>query len=208
MRAGPTGTGSRTRPRSSSRSPCCVGTGAATAPSPSPPPASQSPYMSPDEVLAVARAGAAAGCHEALFTLGEAPEERYPVARSLARRPRLRLDRRLPGGHVRAGARRDRAPPPRQRRRARLRRPRPPAPRLGQPGDDARVARPRPGLSPGCARQDPGATPGHVGRGGRARHPLHHRRPRRASASPAHERVARLAGHRRLAPRATDTSRR
>ena len=34
----------------------------------------------PDEVLAVARAGAAAGCHEALFTLGEAPEDRYPVA--------------------------------------------------------------------------------------------------------------------------------
>ncbi len=42
----------------------------------------QSPYMSDDEVLAVARAGAAAGCHEALFTLGEAPEERYPAARS------------------------------------------------------------------------------------------------------------------------------
>jgi FO synthase len=42
----------------------------------------QSPYMSGDEVLAVARAGAAAGCHEALFTLGEAPEERYPAARS------------------------------------------------------------------------------------------------------------------------------
>ena len=39
------------------------------------------PYLSPDEVLAVARAGAAAGCHEALFTLGEAPEDRYPVAR-------------------------------------------------------------------------------------------------------------------------------
>ena len=39
------------------------------------------PYMSPDEVLAVAGAGAAAGCHEALFTLGEGPEDRYPVAR-------------------------------------------------------------------------------------------------------------------------------
>jgi FO synthase len=42
----------------------------------------RSPYMSPDEVLAVARAGAAAGCHEALFTLGEAPEDRYPAARA------------------------------------------------------------------------------------------------------------------------------
>jgi FO synthase len=38
------------------------------------------PYLGEDEVLAIARAGAAAGCHEALFTLGEAPEDRYPVA--------------------------------------------------------------------------------------------------------------------------------
>lgn len=38
------------------------------------------PYLSLDEVLAIARAGAAAGCHEALFTLGEAPELRYPAA--------------------------------------------------------------------------------------------------------------------------------
>ena len=45
-----------------------------------------SPYLTPDEVLAIATAGARAGCHEALFTLGEAPEERYPVARDLARR--------------------------------------------------------------------------------------------------------------------------
>ena len=40
-----------------------------------------SPYLTPEEVLAIAEAGARAGCHEALFTLGEAPEERYPVAR-------------------------------------------------------------------------------------------------------------------------------
>jgi FO synthase len=39
------------------------------------------PFLSPDEVLSIARAGAAAGCHEALFTLGERPELRYPVAR-------------------------------------------------------------------------------------------------------------------------------
>ncbi len=37
-------------------------------------------YLSIDEVLAIARHGAALGCHEALFTLGEAPEERYPDA--------------------------------------------------------------------------------------------------------------------------------
>ena len=40
-----------------------------------------SPYLAPEQVLEIARAGAAAGCHEALFTLGERPEERYPVAR-------------------------------------------------------------------------------------------------------------------------------
>ncbi|HYA68676.1 MAG TPA: 5-amino-6-(D-ribitylamino)uracil--L-tyrosine 4-hydroxyphenyl transferase CofH, partial [Acidimicrobiales bacterium] len=33
-----------------------------------------------DEVLAIASAGAAAGCREALFTLGERPELRYPAA--------------------------------------------------------------------------------------------------------------------------------
>ena len=38
------------------------------------------PYLTPQEVLAIAEQGAAAGCHEALFTLGEAPELRYPVA--------------------------------------------------------------------------------------------------------------------------------
>jgi FO synthase len=39
------------------------------------------PFLELDEVLAIARHGAAAGCHEVLFTLGEAPEERYPDAR-------------------------------------------------------------------------------------------------------------------------------
>src|SRR3989449_8638572 len=38
-------------------------------------------YLSPDEVLAIARAGAAAGCTEALFTLGDKPELRYQGAR-------------------------------------------------------------------------------------------------------------------------------
>jgi FO synthase len=46
-----------------------------------PPARVEAPFLSPDEVLAIARAGVAAGCHEALFTLGEAPEDRYPVAR-------------------------------------------------------------------------------------------------------------------------------
>ena len=39
------------------------------------------PYMSIDEVLEVARHGAAMGCKEALFTLGEKPELRYKAAR-------------------------------------------------------------------------------------------------------------------------------
>ena len=38
-------------------------------------------FMSLDAVLEVAKAGAAAGCHEALFTLGDQPERRYRVAR-------------------------------------------------------------------------------------------------------------------------------
>ncbi|HTC82030.1 MAG TPA: 7,8-didemethyl-8-hydroxy-5-deazariboflavin synthase CofG, partial [Acidimicrobiia bacterium] len=46
-----------------------------------PPARLDSPYLELDEVLAVARAGRAAGCWEALFTLGEAPEERYGAAR-------------------------------------------------------------------------------------------------------------------------------
>jgi FO synthase len=41
----------------------------------------RAPYLELDEVRAIARQGAQAGCHEALFTLGEAPEERYPEAR-------------------------------------------------------------------------------------------------------------------------------
>ena len=38
------------------------------------------PYLALDDVLAIARRGAELGCWEALFTLGEAPEERYPQA--------------------------------------------------------------------------------------------------------------------------------
>ncbi len=45
-----------------------------------PPARLASPYLSAEEVLAIARAGAAVGCHEALFTLGERPELRYPAA--------------------------------------------------------------------------------------------------------------------------------
>ena len=40
-----------------------------------------SPYLDLDEVVAIARTGQAAGCQEALFTLGDQPETRYAVAR-------------------------------------------------------------------------------------------------------------------------------
>ncbi len=40
-----------------------------------------SPYLTPEQVLAIAVQGAEAGCHEALFTLGEQPEDRYGIAR-------------------------------------------------------------------------------------------------------------------------------
>lgn len=38
-------------------------------------------YQSPEQILEVARAGAALGCKEALFTLGDRPEDRWPLAR-------------------------------------------------------------------------------------------------------------------------------
>ena len=38
------------------------------------------PYLTPDDVLAIVRRGAELGCWEALLTLGEAPEARYPQA--------------------------------------------------------------------------------------------------------------------------------
>jgi len=41
----------------------------------------ESPYLSPDEVLDIARRGAEMGCKEALFTLGDRPEDRWTAAR-------------------------------------------------------------------------------------------------------------------------------
>jgi FO synthase len=47
------------------------------------PPADDVPaYLTPDEVVAIAEAGARAGCKEALFTLGDRPETRYPRAKA------------------------------------------------------------------------------------------------------------------------------
>ena len=99
-----------------------------------------SPYLGPEQVLEIARAGAAAGCHEALFTLGERPEERYPVAREALAGLGHALDRRLPGREPagwswpRPGCCPTPTPAPCSRRAGR------PAAGLGQPGDDAGVA--------------------------------------------------------------------
>jgi FO synthase len=46
-----------------------------------PPKRGEAAYMTIEQVLEVARAGAAAGCTEALFTLGDKPELRYSAAR-------------------------------------------------------------------------------------------------------------------------------
>ena len=44
-------------------------------------PSGQRAYLTPEEVLSIAREGKEAGCTEALFTLGDRPEERWPAAR-------------------------------------------------------------------------------------------------------------------------------
>ena len=46
-----------------------------------PPSQLDQPYLTPDQVLDIARRGQEAGCKEALFTLGDKPELRYPRAR-------------------------------------------------------------------------------------------------------------------------------
>ena len=50
----------------------------------------QAHTMAPDEVLAVARAGRKAGCKEALFSLGDRPELRYPEHREWLEKRGLR----------------------------------------------------------------------------------------------------------------------
>jgi FO synthase len=46
-----------------------------------PPAKLDDPFLAPEQVVAIAEAGRRQGCKEALFTLGDRPEERYPVAR-------------------------------------------------------------------------------------------------------------------------------
>ena len=59
----------------------CAATSATTAPSRTRRARGEPAYLSPEAVLEIARAGQAAGCKEALFTLGDQPELRYAAAR-------------------------------------------------------------------------------------------------------------------------------
>jgi FO synthase len=47
-----------------------------------PPARLDAPFLTPEEVLSIAEAGRTMGCKEALFTLGDRPEDRYDVARA------------------------------------------------------------------------------------------------------------------------------
>src|SRR5260221_12222169 len=53
-----------------------------------PPRPGEPAYLSAAQVLEIARAGARAGCREALFTLGDKPELRYGAARDALERLR------------------------------------------------------------------------------------------------------------------------
>ena len=57
------------------------------------PQAGVQPYMTPDDVLAVAEAGRRAGCKEALFSLGDQPERIFPEAKAFLKA--LGFDRTL-----------------------------------------------------------------------------------------------------------------
>ena len=50
-----------------------------------PPAKLDAPFLTPEEVLSIARAGRTRACKEALFTLGDRPEDRYDVAREWLR---------------------------------------------------------------------------------------------------------------------------
>jgi FO synthase len=57
------------------------------------PQAGVQPYMTPDDVLAIAEAGRRAGCKEALFSLGDQPERIFPEAKEFLKA--LGFDRTL-----------------------------------------------------------------------------------------------------------------
>ena len=153
-----------------------------------PPARLAAPYLSPDEVLAIARRGAAAGCHEALFTLGERPELRYDVARRwlddhgfettlhyLAAMARLVLDETGLLPHANAGA---------------LYADELAALRPVSPSQGMMVESLNPSLAchRGAPDKDPARRLATLEAAGRAGHPVHHRHPRRHRREPARPR--------------------
>ena len=170
-------------------------------------------YMTLDEVVGVARRGAEAGCREALFTLGDKPESRYPQARAELGRARLSDDDRLPGGRSPCRVRRQRSVASRQPRGRHAGRAAGSARGVPVAGDDAGKRLPAAAGArtgpPRLARQGPGRAPGDAADGGGAGDSLHlrhsdrHRRnPRRAhriasgAARPARRARARTGDHR------------
>ncbi len=148
-----------------------------------------SPYLELDEVLAIARRGAELGCHEALFTLGEAPEDRYPDAAAwLAARGYSSTVDYLVAAAA-AVLDRDRPAPPRQRRRPHRGGAHPPPRGVAVAGDDDRdprraTARAR-WPARRCARQDTRAPAGDARGRGPGPRAVHHRHPRRHRRDPS-----------------------
>ena len=73
--------------------------------------------LTPDEVVALVQAGGRLGAKEALFSLGDKPEARFPEHREFLQPPRAPHDAVVPARHVRADARRVVAAAARQPRR-------------------------------------------------------------------------------------------
>ncbi len=153
--------------------------------------------------LPAARAGAPhrpAGCRGGLprgpVHAGRAARGALPGRPRVARRQRLRVDCRLPGGRSPARARGDGAAPPRQRRRALRRRAGPAAAGVAVAGDDDRVAEQRARRPSGLARQGAGPAAGNARGGRRAAHPVHDGHPRRHRRRPRRSRRS-ARGHRR-----------
>ena len=167
-------------------------------------------YLSPEAVLDIARAGAAAGCTEALFTLGDKPELRYRAAREALAALGHDDNHRIPARDVRAGAEGDRAAAARQPRHHDARRDRLAARGLGQHGHHAGIQQ-RSAVRAGrralrLAGQGARGAAGDDAAGRRARGAVHHRHPDR------HRRDARgtarvAAGDRATCMRGTATSR-
>ena len=105
-----------------------------------PPARLEAPFLTPEQVLAIARRRGGRVSRGALHP-GRGARGQVPAGRELAHGTRLRVDGRLSRRDVRAGGRRDRSAAPRQRRRADARGARATAPVVAVAGNDDRDAR-------------------------------------------------------------------